>query len=381
MSLPTLSLGANMATPLGSGHPWIYRNHLPRHDLSTGDWVRLEAGGASAVGIYDADGAIGVRIFGRDAVPTAADIAATVDDAVALRAGVAAAETDCYRVLFGEGDYLPGITVDRYGRYLTVATYSRGVETVLPDVVRALGKALRPRGIVRRQGTELEVLFGERPPPEVTVTEHGLRFIANLYEGQKTGLFLDHRENRATVRTLSGGAHVLNLFSYTGAFSVYALAGGAARVVSVDTAGPALDDATRNVALNGFAADRHTTLQTDAFELPGHEEFRSAFDLVVVDPPSLARAKTQRRTALRAYERLNAAAMGCVKPGGFLATASCTSQVDPEAFRAMLGTAVDRAGLRAQIVHEAGHASDHPVPVSFPEGRYLKFVILRVLDA
>lgn len=381
MSLPTLSLGTHMETPLGSGHPWIYRNHLPRHDLSTGDWVRLEAGRENAVGIYDEDGAIGVRIFGRDAIPTRAEIAARVDQAVALRTGIAARDTDCYRVLFGEGDYLPGITVDRYGRYLTVATYSKGVETVLPEVVRALGKTLRSRGIVRRRGTELEVLYGERPPPEVTVTEHGLRFLANLYEGQKTGLFLDHRENRATVRAHAGGAHVLNLFSYTGAFSVYALAGGAARVVSVDTAGPALDDAKRNVELNGFHSDRHTTLQEDAFELPKLAELQAAFDLVVVDPPSLARSKTQRRTALRAYERLNAAAIGCVKPGGLLATASCTSQVDPDAFRAVLGDAATRAGVRAQIVHEAGHAADHPIPISFPEGRYLKFVMLRVLGA
>lgn len=379
MSLPTLNLGANMETPLGSGHPWIYRNHLPRHDLSTGDWVRLEAGRASAVGIFDAEGAIGVRLFGRDTVPTRTDIARRVEQAVALRASVAARDTDCYRVLFGEGDYLPGITVDRYGRYLTVATYSEGVETVLPDVVRALGKELRPRGIVRRRGGDLDVLFGERPPPEVTVTEHGLRFLANLYEGQKTGLFLDHRENRATVRERSGGAHVLNLFSYTGAFSVYALAGGAARVVSVDVAGPALDDATRNVELNGFQADRHATLQADAFDVPTRSEFHEAFDVVVVDPPSLARSKAQRRNAVRAYERLNADAMRCVKPGGLLATASCTSQVDPETFRAVLSAAADRAGVRAQIVHEAGHAADHPVPVSFPEGRYLKFVMVRIL--
>ena len=379
MSLPTLNLGDHMETPLASGHPWIYRNHLPRHRLATGDWVRLEAGRAHAVGIYDADGAIGVRIFGRDAVPDARAIARRVDEALALRTPIEATDTDAYRVLFGEGDGLPGITVDRYGRYLSLATYSDGVETVVPDVVRALGKALRPRGIVRRRDGVLDALYGERPPPEITVKEHGLSFLANLYEGQKTGLFLDHRDNRAVVRKYARDAEVLNLFSYTGAFSIHALAGGARRVVDVDVAGPALEDAARNVAANGFPSERHVGLQADAFEAPSNEEFQRAFDLVVVDPPALARSKDQRRRAVRAYERLNAAALGCVRPGGYLATASCTAQVDPETFRGMLADAARTAGVRAQIVHEAGHAPDHPVPVAFPEGRYLKFVLARIL--
>ena len=368
-----------MEAPLGSGHPWIYRNHLPRHDLPTGTWVRLEAGSASAIGLYDREGAIAVRLFDRDAVPGPQGIARRVDQALALRARIDREGTDCYRVLFGEGDYLPGITVDRYGRYLTVATYSASVESILPDVVRALGRALRPRGIVRRVHGGLDVLFGERPPPEVTVRENGLTFLANLYEGQKTGLFLDHRENRATLGQRCEGAQVLNLFAYTGAFSVYALAGGASRVLSVDVAGPALEDADRNVAQNGFSAEQHAAVQADAFELPERAEHHDAYDVVVVDPPSLARAKTQRRAALRAYERLNRAALRCVRSGGLLATASCTSQVDPAAFREVLTAAAAGARVSAQIVHEAGHAADHPVPVSFPEGRYLKFVMLRVL--
>jgi len=374
----TLRLEPSLEAALASGHPWVYRNHLPPVRLETGDWVRAVAGRAAAYGVYDEEGQIAVRLFGSQP-PNAAALAARVDEALALRRRFVPPETDAYRLIFGEGDYLPGLVVDRYGRYLVVKTYSRGVtKAVLPGVTKALGRALKPRGIALRDKDGLTALYGQLPPPELTVSEYGLRFVANLYQGQKTGLFLDQRENRQTVRRLAAGARVLNLFAYNGGFSVYALVGGAAFVRSVDVSAAALADAERNAALNGFAG-KHETVTADVFEfLPSHSE---VYDLVIVDPPALARKKNQRRAALRAYERLNALALARVRPGGLLATASCTAQVGPEAFREALAAAARRAGVRTQIVHQAGHAPDHPLRPEFPEGRYLKFVVLRVLPA
>ena len=378
MKAATLRLDPALESALASGHPWIYRNHLPAHGLETGDWVRLQAGATRAVGVYDAEGQVAVRLFARERVPGTGDLAARVQEALALRRRFVPSETDAYRLVFGEGDFLPGLVADRYGRFVVVKTYSEGVQrAVLPGVVKALGRALRTRGIVRRDAAGLHPLYGEAPPPKLTVRERGLRFVANLHRGQKTGLFLDQRENRQKVRELAAGARVLNLFAYNGGFSVYALAGGAAFARSVDVSEGALADARENARLNGHA-DRHEAVRADVFEfLNVHEE---TYDLVVLDPPALAKKRGQLRSALRAYARLNAGALRRVRAGGLLATASCTAQVSPAAFREALAEAARRAGVRTQIVHEAGHAPDHPLRPEFPEGRYLKFAVLRVLE-
>ena len=378
MSLPTLRLDRALEPALAAKHPWIYRNHLPPHDLRTGDWVRLEAGEENALGLYDAEGGIGVRRFDAPGVPDRAWLEGRVKTALELRA-LLPEHTDAYRLVYGEGDGLPGIVADRYGRFVVLKSYARSVEGLLPEVAAILVRLLKPRGVLWRNDAGLEALRGELPPPELTVRENGLRFLANLYEGQKTGLFLDQRENRRTVQSLAAGRTVLNVFAYTGGFSVYALAGGAERALSVDSSSAALADAERNVLANGFAAARHEGVVADAFAfLSELAASKRRFEFIVLDPPSFARAKGSRHGALRAYAKLNALALRCVEPGGLLATSSCTAQVSPEAFRTMLAGAAQSAGVSAQVVHEAGHALDHPVPLAFPEGRYLKFVVARV---
>ncbi len=378
MRLPTLNLDPKLEAALLSGHPWVYRNHLPQHQLKTGDWVRLTAGRASAVGLYDGIGAIGVRLFDPERAPDRAWIQAKVASALALRKLIGE-DTDAYRLLYGEGDGLPGVVADRYGRYAILKSYAESVERLLPEAAGALSKLLKLRGVAWRKDSGLEPLWGELPPPEVTVRENGLAFLANLYQGQKTGLFLDQRENRQTVRGLSRGKTVLNLFAYSGGFSVYALAGGAERVTGVDIAPAANRDAERNALLNGFA-ERHEAVTADAFSLLGeYAASERRFGMVVLDPPSLAKDKQSRHAALRAYQKLNAAALRCLEPDGLLASSSCTAQVAPEAFKDVLREAAQRVGVRAQVIHEAGHALDHPVPLHFPEGRYLKFVVVRVV--
>ena len=376
----TLTLEPNLETALKSGHPWVYRNHLPKHTLQTGDWVRVKAGSAEAYGLFDAEGQIAVRLFGSEPLE-GRWLEERIQDALSLRAQVIGADTNAYRLVYGEGDFLPGLTVDRYERFAVLKSYSASVAKLVPDVAKLLGTTLKLRGVVSRDSGETRALWGQLPPPEVTVQENGIKLLANLYDGQKTGLFLDHRDNRRTLSQFTAGKRVLNLFSYTGAFSLYALRGGATRVTSVDIAPAATEDAGRNFALNGFDPDAHTFLNTDVFALLSEYAARKEkFDVVVLDPPSLARNKKSRFAALRAYTKLGAQALRCVSPGGFLASASCTAQVSPEDFRRVLGEAAASAGVRAQVVHEAGHAADHPVPAGFPEGRYLKFVIARVLS-
>lgn len=406
--IPEISLPTLLKERLAQGHPWVYRNHVPPNvRLPSGAWARVRCGGWSGYGLWDAERPIALRIFSERQLPDARWLRERVQAAWDLRAPLREAGCTAYRWLFGEGDGLPGLTVDRYADFAVVQTYMDGAEQLLEWLVIALNEVAPLRGIVLkqreandgdretgRQGDEelqaqpispspgLRVsLSGALPPPNLVVREHGIQFFADLRAGQKTGLFLDHRENRRFIQELSAGRTVLNCFAYTGAFSLYALRGGARSVVSADI-GKGLAAATAaNVDLNGLDATRHTFFTGDCFELLNqYVEQGRQFDLVILDPPSFAKSKQNRFAAARAYTRLNALALRCVTPGGLLATASCTSQIGPDAFKELLAAAGASAGKRLQIIHEAGQPLDHPVPAHFPEGRYLKFVVGRVGD-
>jgi 23S rRNA (cytosine1962-C5)-methyltransferase len=198
--------------------------------------------------------------------------------------------------------------------------------------------------------------------------------------GQKTGLFFDQRQNRHTLSAWCQDRTLLDCFCYTGGFSLYALRGGAASVTACDTARAALDAAQRNMDLNGFDPQPHSFVAGDCFDLLAqYASDKRRFDLVILDPPSFARDRASRHAAERAYVRLNRLGLQCVAPGGLLASASCTSQVSPAAFRRALADAGRKANRRLQIIHDAGQPLDHPVPAHFPEARYLKFVVCRVL--
>ncbi len=383
MAFPTLTLSPKLEFAILSGHPWIYRDHLPfEHDLETGEWVQVIAGKARAYGLYDDSSPIAIRLFSREE-PTTGVIAERVHAALELRQMLFDKNTNAHRLISGEGDFLPGITVDRYERYAVVQTYADCLETILPEVIRALAKgSISLKGIVRRENGVMESLWGELPPPELTILENGLKIIANLYDGQKTGLFLDHRDNRALLGRLASGKTVLNLFAYTGAFSLYVARGGATKISSVDIAPAAMVDAKRNFALNGFDPEAHEFIAADCFTLlENYVKQGRKFDLVILDPPSLAKSKDNRYAAARAYKKLNTLALRCVNDGGMLASASCTSQISPEHFKEILLEAGLDVRKRLQILQENGHAPDHPIPVAFPEGRYLKFVLSRVMES
>ena len=396
--LPEVTLPAQLKERLAQGHPWVYRTHVPPQlRLPSGSWVRVRCGGWSGYGLWDAERPIAIRIFSTQRQPDARWVHERVQDAWDLRAPLREAGCTAYRWLFGEGDALPGLTVDRYADWAVIAPYMDGAGELiawLADALQDVDPSLRGVVLRRRAADEADepeaeredtgggrgigLLAGSMPPKGLVVREHGIQLYADLQAGQKTGLFLDHRENRRAVEQISAGRSVLNCFAYTGAFSLYALRGGARHVVSTDIGKGLAAAADANVALNGFDPARHQFVTDDCFDVLGRYAAEGRqFDLVVLDPPSFAKSKQSRYAAIRAYTRINTLALRCVAPGGLLATASCTSQVGPEAFKEMLAAAAGQAERPCQIIHEAGQPLDHPVPAAFPEGRYLKFVVAR----
>lgn len=395
MKLPVVIASPAIRRSLAQDHPWVYRDQItPLKGRSTpprypsGTWVRVLSGSFEGVGLWNAEGAIAVRLFPVDGgVPDEKWLVERVRAAYALRAPIREwappeRQTTAYRWVYGESDGLPGVVVDLYDRWAVVVLYARGLDALLAPLLVALRSVASLEGIVVRRDARdtasagAEVAWGRRPPADLVIQENGLSFYVDLLRGQKTGFFLDHRDNRATIEPWCAGAEVLNAFAYTGAFSLYALRGGAAHVTGVDIAPASAPETRRIVALNAMPPERNESVVADCFEWLTHAaEQRRQFDVVIVDPPSLARAKASRHAAARAYTRLNTLALRCLRPGGVLATASCTSQVSPDAFREALAAAAAQAGRRLLILHEAGHAIDHPVPAHFPEARYLKFVL------
>ncbi|MGD8463274.1 MAG: class I SAM-dependent rRNA methyltransferase [Anaerolineae bacterium] len=387
----TITLPSSIQSRLRQGHPWVYRNQIAKPpNLASGIWIRVRCGSFSAIGLWDATSPIAVRIFSRRSVPDRDWVAERVEEAWTLRSAVRAEATSGYRWIYGESDGLPGLVVDLYGEYAVIRSYVPSVEGLVPLVAEALHAHTPLAGVLWRPGDgDVHPLWGKLPPPDLTVEEHGILFYADLFAGQKTGLYFDQRENRRTLGAWCQGRTVLDCFCYTGAFSLYAARGsapiqgdlaGAASITACDAASGAIEAARRNFALNGIDPSRHTFLVGDCFELL--ERFAAEgrqFDIVILDPPSFARDRRARRSAEWAYVRLNQLALRCVVPGGILASASCTSQVSPPAFHQALAEAARRSERRLLVFHDAGQAIDHPVPAHFPEARYLKFVAGRVL--
>lgn len=350
-----------------------------------GDFVPVQSGRFEAFALWDEESPIALRVFSRSVRPDAAWVEARVEEAWQLRRRLLPPDTDAFRLLFGEGDGLPGVVVDVYAGFAVVIAYSSALARVVEWVVAALAKHPDIRGVCERttrrkeRSSELRHRAGEPPPQLVMIREHGLSYEVDLAAGQKTGLFLDHRANRRFLRERAQGLRVLNLFSYTGAFSVSCAAGGASHVTSVDIAAPAIAAAERNFAHNGFGAERHLGVAADVFEFLERARAQGErWDLVIADPPSFASSRAELFSALRAYKKLHAASLSVLNEGGWYAAASCTSQVSPDAFRETIAAAAGRRH-RVTVLHEAAHDVDHPYGVGHLEGRYLKFVLCRAL--
>ncbi len=397
MNVVRLALRPGLARHLRAGHPWVFRKglqQLPR--IPPGSVVDVTEGGKFvARGYFDPHSPIAVRVLTRD-VREAID-QAFLEDRVARalrlrRQLLDLSTTDAFRWVHGEGDGLPGVVVDLYGRLAVVKLYSAGLTPYRAMLVSAL-RACLPElsGILGRDqpgdGETLEedaargggqLLWGAAPEL-VTIQEKGVRFRVDPWRGQKTGFFLDQRENRFLVRRLAVGARVLNCFCFSGGFSVNAALGGAAHVFSVDQDEDAIALARENFRENGLDPERHDFLAADVFRLlQSFKDEGRQFELVVLDPPAFAKTQRAVEAALDGYASLNRQALSLVAPGGLLATASCSARVSPEAFLGTLKEAAGKAGVDLTLLEERYQPPDHPVALAFPEGRYLKFHILRV---
>lgn len=317
-------------------------------------------------------------------------LAAALAGRAALGLGRDVRDTDAYRLVHAESDGLPGLVVDRYGDWLSVQFLTLGVDARRDLLLDLLEAQLRPAGIVersdaavrRQEGLPLRSgpARGQPPPADLTIAEHGHRFFADLLGGQKTGFYVDQRENRRIIAAHAEGRRVLNAFSFTGAFGVYALAGGAAHVTNVDSSYDALAGAEAALRLNGFDPDRQAEgICGDAFQvLRTMRDEGRLFDLVILDPPKFARSKAELEGAARGYKDINLLGLKLLAPGGLLATFSCSGLVTPDLFQKIVFGASADAGRDAQIIAKLGQGPDHPILLSFPEGEYLKGLLCRV---
>jgi len=404
-AFPTVILHAGREKAVLNRHPWIFSGAVAEvyGDPAPGDLVRVvDSGGAFlATGYWNPHSQIKVRLltwdagervdaaFWRERLRRAVD--ARVEDNLVYAGGTPQA----YRLANAENDYLPGLIVDRYGDWLVVQALTLGIDARKAEIAALLMDMLRPRGIYERSDVDVRekeglglaagLLAGEEPPDLIEIDEHGRRFLVDVRRGHKTGFYLDQRANRLLLGNLlrldpdAQQRDVLNAFGYTGGFSVYALDGLARRVVTVDISAEAIALARRNAALNGFPAADGDFVVADVFQyLRACRDSRQMFDLIVLDPPKFAPTARQVESAARGYKDINLLAFKLLRPGGLLLTFSCSGGVSADLFRKIVFGALLDAGRDAQVLATLGAGPDHPVALTFPEGEYLKGLLLRV---
>ena len=379
--------------PVLRGHPWIFSGAVAAVE---GDHQAIGVADVLdnkrqwlARGLYNPKSQIRVRVLTWVKEPIDGDFfSRRIARALTFRQNYFSSSTTAYRVINSEGDFIPGLIVDRYNDFLVCQFFTSGIDLFKQDIVAALSGLVSPRGVFERsegrvreeEGVEpsVGVLSGDPPPETVAIAENGYQFLADIRRGQKTGFFLDQRDNRALLLEFVRGQAVLNCFSYSGAFSVYALGGGASSVISLDSSRPALELAEENLTLNGCSSTQSDLLKADAFTYL--KECDASFDLVILDPPSLAHKRNDISAATGGYKFLNLHALKRLNPGGILFTFSCSQHLSVDLFQKVIfGAAVD-AGRKVTILKRLGQPVDHPVSLHHPEGEYLKGLILRVLD-
>lgn len=383
----------NREKSLQNRHPWLFSGSIYR-EKGEGPYARVDTFDKkiSAWGVYNPRSQIRVRILDFTPLPSHPErvIMERLRDAASFRRHFLPASTNAFRLVNSEGDGVPGVIVDVYGDLMVVSTTCGGWESIREEVLfSALKKAWNVKAVYLKNNLEVrkteglsirdDWLSAYTVPMPVRVEENGLFYLVDAVEGQKTGFFLDQRENRRFLSSLTHGLNVLNVFSYTGAFSVSALHGGARHVTNVDTSLPALDLSKENHRQNGFSESMYTQIREDAFEYLRYLQKKgSKFDLVILDPPALCKSSTHVKRATRGYKDLNLQALRLLRPGGCLFTFSCSGHVSPTLFRQIVfGAALD-ARVSARILRQAGADWDHPVNVYCPEGEYLKGLLLRV---
>ncbi len=393
----TVRLAGDIAQRVRAGHPWVYREALGPRPLTPEPGTSIdvvdEEGEFVGRGLYDSDSAIALRIFTRnpDRAVDATLIRERIKQAVALRTRILdASKLGCMRLVNAESDGLPGIVVERYGEYLVTQLYTSAVSGLKDALYDALEAELRPIAIYEQR--RYRSLGGEAPrqagadlvrgtpaPVELEIIEDDLKFIVDVTAPLSTGLFADLREGRRAVRQWSRGRRVLNLFSYTGAISVYAQAGDATEVCAVDVAAKAHARARRNFAASGFDPEKPEHIVGDVFKvLARFVERGRTFDMVVLDPPAFASAAARGGkpwSAVRDYSELVAASLDVVVPGGLIVAASSTHKMSAQEFELALADGAHAAGTQLQIIDRRSLPPDFPTVPGFPEASYLKFIV------
>jgi 23S rRNA (cytosine1962-C5)-methyltransferase len=378
-------------------HPWIFSGALDRVKGSpaNGEVVRVLAADKEflAYGYFNEKSRVAVRMLEWDETKTIDRewYQQKIRTAIASRAHVLRnGDTNTCRLVFSEADFLPGLIVDRYADFLSLQILSAGIENAKEDIINILREELQPTGIfdksdaTARTHEDLEVanglLWGENPPEFLEVKENGIMYHINIAGGQKSGFYCDQRDNRQILAAYTPGKTVLDCFSYSGGFSLNSLKAGATHVTSVDSSALALETLQQNIDLNGFDKAQSTVVQSDVNkQLRALKEEGKKFDVIVLDPPKYAPSRSALDRAARAYKDLNRLGMGLLESGGLLATFSCSGAVDIETFKQIIAWAALDAGKEIQIVKQFSQPEDHPVRISFPEGEYLKGLLLRVL--
>lgn len=382
-------------------HPWVFSGAIAQiqGNPAEGDLVAVYSaeGDQLAIGHYQI-GSIAVRVLSFNGDPTSPDFwtnaiarALQARESVMLYSDTENLDTSCFRLVHGEGDGLPGLIIDWYDGVCVMQAHSVGMFRAKHQICEALKTVFGPRLKAvydKSSGTApfkagLELIDGYIwkadgfDAPEQSVLENGNSFLVNWEEGQKTGFFLDQRDNRALVGKYARGRNVLNLFCYTGGFSIYAMNNGAVHVDSVDSSAKAMALVQKNMELNGAPAEKFTNYCEDAIEFLGKTE-PGKYDLMIVDPPAFAKHRGALKNALRAYQRLNAAAIAKVAPGGLVFTFSCSQVVDKITFAEVVFSAAAQTGRSVRIVDRLCQGADHPVSIYHPEGEYLKGLLLYV---
>jgi len=375
------------------GHLWVFSNELenvPR-DIASGETVKLFTHDKKfmGMGFYNPHSLISVRLFSRnDEQADKVFFRKKFIEALKLREIIYRnEETNAYRLVHGESDGLPGLIVDRFNQGIVLQAFSAGMDIHLPVICEVLQELLNPSIIIVRNESPLreleglplykDVIWGERAEAIQVIHDAGITFEVNLFEGQKTGFFLDQRENRRIVRKFSENAEVLDVFTNDGGFALNALYGGAHSAILVDASKEALQRADRNAQLNKFT--EYSLVTADAFDtLDQMVESKESFNLVILDPPSFTKSRKNLPGALKAYKRLNKLGLQLLKNGGFLATASCSHHVSEEDFLQCVHQAALSAGCQLRLIHKNSQPYDHPVLLAMPETSYLKFACFYV---
>ena len=377
-------------------HPWIFSGALEKVDgnPSKGETVQIFTSEKKLVGLgsFSPSSQIRVRVwtFNPEEKIDEAFFRGKIDQAKSLREKILnVSTTNAYRIINSESDGLPGLIIDRYGEYIVCQFLSSGVEFFKEVITDILNDMFKPKGIYERSNVDVREkeglksaigsLRGTEPEDLVEILENGFKFLVDIKEGHKTGFYLDQRDNRKLVSAFAKEKTVLNCFSYTGGFSVYALAFGAEKVTQVESSASALDLSLRNFELNNLNSSSVENINDDVFTvLRKFRDERKTFDLIILDPPKFADSASQIQKASRGYKDINLLAIKLLNPGGILFTFSCSGHVSQELFQKIVSDAALDSGREVKIIKQLTQSSDHPVLTNFPEGLYLKGLVCSV---